>query len=424
VGVPEIAPVEASMVRPAGRPVADQVEMVATGELSVAELESGAIVDPETSFWSPGEAMVTVLVMVQVNEAEPEAPEPSVAVRVTGDEPAVVGVPEMVPVDGSMARPAGRPVADHVTAAVDELSVAESVTGVMAEPDRSDWLPGFAADTVLVIVQVNDAEPVAPDPSEAVTVTEQVHAVVGVPVTAPLMTLMVRPAGSPVAPKARVAEGEESEAPTSSWVTGVPDPSDWAPGFVTEIVLVTVHANDVEPENPAPSVAVTVTDDAPAVVGVPLIVPVVALIDRPAGRPVAAQVNVSPDWESVAEFASGVTDDPEADVWAPCPATDTVLAIAHENVAEPEEPEPSVAVSVTEEVPPVVGVPVTAPVVPLIESPVGSPVADHVRVAPDWESEADGVSVATAVPDVPYRVPGFVTVTTFAIVQANVAEPD
>ena len=64
---------------------------------------------------------------------------------------------------------------------------------------------------------MNEAVPEAPDPSVAVRVTEQVHAVVGVPVMAPLMTSMVRPAGSPVALKARVAEGEESEAPTSSW---------------------------------------------------------------------------------------------------------------------------------------------------------------------------------------------------------------
>ena len=47
------------MERPAGRPVADQSETVATGELSVAELASGAIADPETSLWSPGEATVT-----------------------------------------------------------------------------------------------------------------------------------------------------------------------------------------------------------------------------------------------------------------------------------------------------------------------------------------------------------------------------
>jgi len=55
-------------------------------------------------------------------------------------------------------------------------------------------------------------------------------------------------------------------------------------------VLVTVHENDVEPAYPAPSVAVTVTELTPAVVGVPEIVPVELLIDRPAGSPVAVHV--------------------------------------------------------------------------------------------------------------------------------------
>ena len=50
----------------------------------------------------------------------------------------------------------------------------------------------------------------------------------------------------------------------------------------------TVQVNDVDPAAPVVSVTVTVTDDVPAVVGVPLIRPVEALIDSPAGRPVAA----------------------------------------------------------------------------------------------------------------------------------------
>ena len=247
VGVPEIVPVEGSTARPAGRPVADHVT-VAVDELSVDEFASGVMAEPERSDWLPGFVADTVLVIVQVNVVEPVAPDPSVAVRVTEQVQAVVGVPEIVPVEGSTARPAGRPAADHVTVAVDELSVDEFASGVMAEPERSDWLPGFVADTVLVIVQVNVVEPEAPDPSVAVRVTEQVQAVVGVPVMAPLMMSMVRPAGSPVALKARVADGEESAALTSSWLMGVPDPSDWSPGLVNEMVLVTVHEKDVEPE--------------------------------------------------------------------------------------------------------------------------------------------------------------------------------
>ena len=49
----------------------------------------------------------------------------------------------------------------------------------------------------------------------------------------------------------------------------------------------TVQLNEAVPLAPVVSLAVTVTDDVPAVVGVPEISPVEALIDSPAGRPVA-----------------------------------------------------------------------------------------------------------------------------------------
>ena len=49
--------------------------------------------------------------MVQVKVADPLAPVVSVAVTVTLEVPAVVGVPEMRPEDGLMDSPAGRPLA-------------------------------------------------------------------------------------------------------------------------------------------------------------------------------------------------------------------------------------------------------------------------------------------------------------------------
>ena len=118
-------------------------------------------------------------------------------------------------------------------------------------------------------------------------------------------------------------------------------------------------------------------------------VPVDELIESPAGRPVADQVRVAPDWESVAESDSVVIGEPVTADWCPGLATATVLVTVQENVAEPEAPEPSVAVTVTEEAPGAVGVPEMDPVDELIESPAGRPVADQVRVAPDWESVAE-----------------------------------
>ena len=70
---------------------------------------------PTVPVWLPGLVTVTVLpdaaLMVQVNEADPEAPVVSVAVTVTLLLPVVVGVPEIRPVEELIDRPAGRPVA-------------------------------------------------------------------------------------------------------------------------------------------------------------------------------------------------------------------------------------------------------------------------------------------------------------------------
>ena len=53
------------------------------------------------------------------------------------------------------------------------------------------------------------------------------------------------------------------------------------------VAAFTVQVNDVVPVAPVPSWTVTTVVEVAAVVGVPEIRPEVALIDRPAGRPVA-----------------------------------------------------------------------------------------------------------------------------------------
>ena len=77
------------------------------------------------------------------------------------------------------------------------------------------------------------------------------------------------------------------------------------------------------------------TEDTPPLVGVPVIVPVVGLIDRPAGSPVADQVKVTPDWVSVAEFVTAAMGVPDTVVWAAWPATDTVLVTVQVNEVVP-----------------------------------------------------------------------------------------
>jgi hypothetical protein len=222
---------------------------------------------------------------VQVKVAVPEAPEPSVALTVTDEVPAVVGVPVMVPLEAPIDSPAGNPVADHVMVGAGELceSVAVAVTGVMATPVLLDWLAMGVTETVLVMVQVKVAVPEAPEPSVALRVTDELPAVVGVPVMVPVEASMDSPAGSPVADQVRVAPDWESVAALSSAAMGEPDTSDWAPGLVTDTVLVMVQVKVAAPVKPALSVTVMVTAELPPVVGVPLMTPVEGSMDRPGG---------------------------------------------------------------------------------------------------------------------------------------------
>ena len=64
----------------------------------------------------------------------------------------------------------------------------------------------------LRIVQVNDALPLAPVVSVAVTLVEKVPTAVGVPVMAPLVALMCSPVGSPEAEYVNVCPFAESVA--------------------------------------------------------------------------------------------------------------------------------------------------------------------------------------------------------------------
>jgi hypothetical protein len=208
---------------------------------------------PVTLDWLPGLVTDTLLVMVQVKAAVPVKLALSLAVIVTEQAQAVVGVPVIVPVEVLMESPAGSPVADHEEiVAVDEESVAELVRAVMAEPETFDLVPGLVTVTVLVMFQVKVAVAVRASESVAVMVVEQAQAVVGVPVMAPLVELMDRPAGRPVAEKLTVLP------PVVSWgalmvrvLMALPDTFDWVPGLVTDR-LSTFQVTEIDPPPPPP----------------------------------------------------------------------------------------------------------------------------------------------------------------------------
>jgi hypothetical protein len=90
---------------------------------------------------------LAVVLTVQVNEADPDAPVLSLALTVVVDEPAVVGVPVISP-DELMDRPAGRPVAEYVSVWPEAESVA-LICLLTAVPTVEAWLPGLVTVTVL-----------------------------------------------------------------------------------------------------------------------------------------------------------------------------------------------------------------------------------------------------------------------------------
>ena len=107
----------------------------------------------------PGLATDTAPVIDQVKLAEPELPRLSVAVRVTLEVPATVGVPVMAPVALLSVSPVGSPVADQVRVVPEDESVALLASVVMALPAALDWAPGLVTATAPTTVQLKLAEP-------------------------------------------------------------------------------------------------------------------------------------------------------------------------------------------------------------------------------------------------------------------------
>src|SRR4051812_49768776 len=99
------------------------------------------------SFWPAAvQPVPPVPLTVHVNVVEPAAPVLSFAVAVTDVVPAVVGVPEMTPVDALSDRPAGSAVDVQVNVVAPLLSLACKVT-LAAVPTVLVWLPGLVTVT-------------------------------------------------------------------------------------------------------------------------------------------------------------------------------------------------------------------------------------------------------------------------------------
>ena len=135
--------------------------MVAVDDESVAELLCVEMAVPVTLFCVPGLVTVTVLVMFQVKVVLWASVWVSVAVTVTEQAQAVVGVPLMTP-EELMLRPAGRPVAPNVTELPPVVSWGALMVRLeMAVPDVFVWVPGLVTERASTF-QVRVIDPAVP----------------------------------------------------------------------------------------------------------------------------------------------------------------------------------------------------------------------------------------------------------------------
>ena len=331
----------------------------------------------------------------------------SVTWAVKFDVPAVVGVPVITPpVD--IVRPAGSDpaVMDQVYGAVppEAPRVCWGYT-VPAVPPGSAVvvMVGGAAAVPMTICSGCDAERFAE--SVTLAVKFDVPAVVGVPVIVPVLE-SVRPAGSDPALMDHVYGVVPPEAPRvccGYTVPAVPPGSD-----VVVMVggvgagLITICSGCVL-DKFAESVTLTVKLDVPAVVGVPVIVPVLDNV-RPAGRDPALMVHVygavPPDTPRVCCGYAVPAVPPGSDVVVMVGGVAAALmTICSGCVAERFAA--SVTWAVKLDVPAVVGVPLIMPVLDNVR-PAGSDPAliDQVygAVPPDARRVCCGYGVATVPP--------------------------
>ncbi len=142
------------------------------------------------------ELMTSVKVFVAVRAVGVEL---SVTVIVTEAVPAAVGVPVICPVDAFIVSPAGKPAADHEYGGTPPVAAAVALYATLITPDGNAEVV-MDNGTRTVIEKVFEAVCGVGEPeSVTVTVTGLVPAAVGVPVICPVLALMLRPAGNPVA---------------------------------------------------------------------------------------------------------------------------------------------------------------------------------------------------------------------------------
>ena len=218
--------------------------------------------------------------------------EPDTAFTVNVDVPAVVGVPEIAPVEEVRARPSGRlpDDTDHVAPVM--LAVRFAEYGEFVMPSGRLVVVILSVSTGELIVSVNCFSSLA-EPYTALTVNVEVPAVVGVPEITPVEELSDNLAGrvplitlqfAPVMLAASVAEYAVFLVPFGRLVVVI----------VIEGIALTVIVSCFSADCESFS-ALTVNVDVPAAVGVPVIAPVEELRVSPVGRVPDESDHVAPE---------------------------------------------------------------------------------------------------------------------------------
>ena len=377
VGVPEITPVDATRLNPAGNVPALTLQVygvVPPLACSVVEYAVPAVPPGSDVVVTVGGCAAAATAML--NAFVPLLFAASVTCIVNDTVPAVVGVPEITPVDATRLNPAGNVPALtlQVYGVVPPLACSVVEYAVPAVPPGNDVVVTVGGCAAATTAMLNAFVPLLFAASVTCIVNDTVPAAVGVPEIMPVDATKLSPAGNVPALTLQVY-GVVPPLACSVVEYAVPVVPPGSDVVVTNggcAIVATTILNAFVPVLFAASVTCTVNDAVPAVVGVPLICPVELFSERLAGKEPEVRDHtygvVPPLAWSVVEYAVPVVP-PGSEVVVingDCAATGMLSAFAPVLFAA------SFTCTVNDIVPAVVGVPEITPVDATRLSPAGN----------------------------------------------------
>jgi hypothetical protein len=378
VGVPEITPVDATRLNPAGNVPALTLQLYGV----VPPLACSAVEYAVPAVPPGSDVVVTVggcaaAATVILNAFVPVLFAESVTCTVNDAVPAAVGVPEITPVDATRLNPAGGAPALtlQLYGVVPPLACSAVEYAVPAVPPGSDVVVTVGACCAAATAMLSAFVPVLFAASVTCTVNDAVPAVVGVPEIAPVDATRLNPAGNVPALTLQV-NGVVPPLACSVVeyaVPAVPPGSDVVVTVGGCGAAATAMLNAFVPVLFAASFTCTVKETVPVVVGVPEITPVDATRFNPAGNVPALTLQpygvVPPLACSVVEYAVPAVP-PGSDVVVTVGGCGTA-ATAMLSAFVPVLFAASVTCTVNDAVPAVVGIPEIAPVDATSVKPAG-----------------------------------------------------